>query len=540
MKILPISASYSNNQHQSKVKQNSVVKNSLPLQNTISAVYPKNYYLSFKGEEKCDEIKAFEKLIDKFYKENEGQPAEYKKLPKYGTPESSTISRFINNRFPDEMNKLIKYKPRAYVSEKDLIDILDKSIKQTKERMSHVDIPEHQLEKLDITAQKIIDELKQENKIPTITRSEIKGKEVRNFNAQIFNYIESIDLGDEDTNEVNSSFFIDYYFDNLKKYDIPRVDKELYDAMKDFLLNDKAFKTFNQKMLKIEAQNAINSSPSLAEAAESIYNDITENHINPFDNPKMYDYVTKHDESLDYLLEQIYGYGKTEYDDMFKDSGMDNKQKVLLIDPALASRFEEFVDFVKKEEINTSDIEPFELRKKFSDYLGTETIYRGIYFDNPQDGIENLKKHGAFSSVFKDREKALASIKYYLSPEVKEFETVRGEMSQKIQNPQRGNDFLSVTSEYDIAAAVPKRFDKPQCPVVVIKKELPKLSMIKQQGRFANIQHGPARVLNVNDKKYPYESQQDKIEAFVPFYMSTDNAKFITDTTTDGFYWSDI
>ena len=58
MKILPISASYSNNRHQSKVKQNSVVKNSLPLQNTISAVYPKNYYLSFKGEEKCDEIKC--------------------------------------------------------------------------------------------------------------------------------------------------------------------------------------------------------------------------------------------------------------------------------------------------------------------------------------------------------------------------------------------------------------------------------------------------------------------------------------------------
>ena len=103
----------------------------------------------------------------------------------------------------------------------------------------------------------------------------------------------------------------------------------------------------------------------------------------------MYDYVTKHDESLDYLLEQIYGYGKTEYDDMFKDSGMDNKQKVLLIDPALASRFEEFVDFVKKEEINSDKLEIYDTE---SATFGYKTlVYEALKLIKKGVSLQELK-----------------------------------------------------------------------------------------------------------------------------------------------------
>ena len=78
--------------------------------------------------------------------------------------------------------------------------------------------------------------------------------------------------------------------------------------------------------------------------------------------------------------------------------------------------------------------------------------------------------------------------------------------------------FLSVSSEYDIAASVPKKDRNSQCPVVVIKAEMPKLSIIKQQNRFADIMnHAQLKVLYVNGKRYPYATQQDKIEAFVPF-----------------------
>ena len=216
-----------------------------------------------------------------------------------------------------------------------------------------------------------------------------------------------------------------------------------------------------------------NSTPTLQETAEALYNDLVQKHINPFENPKMYNYVTKHNESLDYLLEQLYDFEKLNYDDMFEKSGIDNKHKVLLIDPAIAARFEKFSDFVKKEKINTSDIEPFELRKKFSDYLGTETVYRGIYFDNPQEGIKNLKQNGCYSSLFKypTKDDIISALKFFLYPNPEyDDATIRNIMLDKAADPEAGNIFLSVSGVYYIAAAVPKKFGDSKCPVEVIKK----------------------------------------------------------------------
>ena len=538
MKISNISESYSNKPYQGKVKTKILIPKYSPVQNTISSVYPKNYYLSFKGEEKCDEIKAFERIIDEFYAENKGKPAGKIEIPTYYDIEGSTISEFINSYFIANLSRLIKNIPKAYIDEKTLANILDKSLKQTKERIQRIKSPDLKPEKLDISAQEIIEELKKNKEIQEITHSPIKSGEVIDFNNAIYRYLRKIDLGCKDSPKLITLYFGNYYSNNLKEHNIPLIDKELYDKMKEFLANDEKLKAFNQKMLKINAQNALHSSPSLQETAESIYNDIIERHINPFDNPKTYDYVSKHDESLDFLLEKNYGNGKYEYDEMFEKSGIDKKHKVLLIDPGLAARFEEFTEFIEKEKINTTEIGPYELRKKFSDYLGSETVYRGVYFDDPQEGIKELKNNGALASVFKNKEKTLKAIKYYIAAGVNGYTpTIAGKMSDKIKSPQNGNDFLSVTSIYAIAASVPKKFGDSKCPVVVIKTEVPKLSVIKQKNRFANIQNGPARVLIIDDERYPYRTMQDRIEAFVPFYMSTDNAEFITDTTTGVFHW---
>ena len=66
------------------------------LQNTIAAVYPKNYYLSFKSKQKCDEIKAFENIIDNFYEQHEGEQTEDLGLNIYSIWDNLTVSRFIN------------------------------------------------------------------------------------------------------------------------------------------------------------------------------------------------------------------------------------------------------------------------------------------------------------------------------------------------------------------------------------------------------------------------------------------------------------
>lgn len=71
------------------------------------------------------------------------------------------------------------------------------------------------------------------------------------------------------------------------------------------------------------------------------------------------------------------------------------------------------------------------------------------------------------------------------------------------------------------------------------KKDIPKLSVIKQQNRFKDImQESRCLVLHVNGNEYPYATQQDKIEAFIPFFMPTDNAEYKIDTTTERFHWS--
>ena len=77
MKIFPISVLHTNSTPKNKIKQKIGSQNSLPVKNTIAAaVYPKNYYLSFKGEEKSDAIKKLENIVDDFYEKNQYKQTE--------------------------------------------------------------------------------------------------------------------------------------------------------------------------------------------------------------------------------------------------------------------------------------------------------------------------------------------------------------------------------------------------------------------------------------------------------------------------------
>lgn len=534
MKITPISVFGINNLYKNKVKQNNIFINYSFAQNTISPVYSKNYYLSFKGSQKSEEIQALEQFVNDFYEENKGVPvSSCSEINEYDLP-IEIPSRFVRDEFVNCFNSSYKKTAKAHIDDEKLIEILDDSLNQTKNLMKRakIQIP-------DLKAAEIIGELKQNKKIPEKINFATNSYEFKDIKDKIYMYLHNTNIENEDNKRFFLLVFMDKYRDNQKRYNTPLLDKAFVEEMKGLLKEEEPFKTFNQKMIKIREQDAKNQSPTLKETIDEINKDIIKKHLAPFDNPKIYNYVSQHDEKLDYLLEQIYGYAKPEYDNLFERSGVDKKHKVLLIDPAFASRFEEFCEFVENEKINTKEIEPFELRQKFSNYLGTETVYRGIYFDNPQDGINELKQNGCFASIFNKKDKIEKSLEYFISPNSYLDYTIREILSNKITSPQSGNEFLSVTSVYDIAASVPKNNGDPKCPVVVVKLELPKLSLIKQKNRFANIQHGPERVLNVNGKKYPYGKQQEKIEAFVPFFMPTNNAEYIVDTSTDGFYWSD-
>ena len=531
MKIFPISVLRTNSNPQNKVIQKPERQNSLQVKNTIAAVYPKNYYLSFRGEEKSDAIKKLENLIDDFYEKNKDKHTESIGLYLYSVMEDLTISRDINYDFLEMFNDNIKYNPKAFViNEKQLTEVIDKALNFNDNTLCGKDI---------------IKDLKERKEIPQDINVLRNSEDFRNITDKIIEYINNKNEGkSEREKKLGERQFREKYYNVLSKsqYNHPVLTKEVIDDIK-AELNKEPYKTFNQKMLKIKAQNQLNAVPTLQQTAESLYEDICQKHINPFDNPKLYNFLVRHDESLDYLLEQLYAYQKWKYDDLFENSGIDKKHKILLVDAGLASRFEEFEDFIKKTKIDTSKIEPFELRKKFSDYLGTETVYRGMYFKDPQEGIKNLQQNGCCSSLFKyqPKDEIISELKYFLYPNPVFENTIRDIMLDKAADPEYGNVFLSVSSEYDIAASVPKKDRNSQCPVVVIKAEMPKLSIIKQQNRFADIMnHAQLKVLYVNGKRYPYATQQDKIEAFVPFFMPTDNAQYTIDTSTDGFSWYDM
>ncbi len=564
MKILPVSVSNSTNQSQNKIQQKQGVKNSLSLQSTISVVYPKNYYLSFKGEENSCELNKLEKLAKEYFEKNKDNPEDCLELNEKALPDIY-MPKKIKEQYLRDVNKIFDSVTDDKINKKDLAGLFSNILRQTKEKMSSVNLDAGYQDVFDMDVLNFIDDLQEKNRVPKRISLDKPSLEFMKVCSDILASIICQQPEERKDYKYFVRCLVSSFKEQIVKYEKPKPENE-FDIELKKVLKQEPYKTYNQRMLKINAQKKLSNLPSLTKTIDSLYNDMINNHINPFDNPKMYDYIIKHDAKLDFLLEQLYGgYENNIYDFLVEKCGLDKKHKALLIDPGMISHYEEFADFIKKEGIDTSKIEPFELRKKFSQYLGTETVYRGIYYYNPRNGIEELKKNGCLASGVENAKSARNALGYFLEPDAFDDVTVRDKLCRKIVRPKDGNDFLSVSSIYEVAASVPKKYvayvqkyresfvkhvglmrnddSIPEdvvaaSPVVVVKADIPKLSIIKQDKMFAHLQNNELNVLHIGDNIYPYETQQDKIEAFVPFFMPTDNAEYKIDTKTAPFYWS--
>lgn len=492
---------------------------------SISAVYPKSYYFSFKGEQKCDEIREFEKFADEFYEENKGKRTKSVNTDHLAFEIPKTDSRFVNDEFTNNIRLYVKHNKQPLIGEEMLTKTLQSAINSIESNDNAVDV---------------IKKLKEQGKLPEKIELDQNKSELRILILILREMlINSREDWSPSKKKFNSMIFIEKIHEYLKKNNEPVFDKDLLNRIKS-CLNEEPFAAFNEKILKIRAQKKVNNFPSAEKCAKEIYEDSVEKKIHPFENPKMYEFVAQNDEKLDFLLEKIYGYGLPAYEEMFNDSGFDKKQKVLLVDPCVGAHFEELVDYVKEKNIDTKNIAPFDLRKGFSDHLGTETIYRGLFAENPEELIEKLKKDGNFSKIYKNPEDALNAIKYYLTTDPNENNTVNSKIIRKIEFSKKPSEFLSASSVYDIAASVPKQDSDSETPVVVIEAEVPKLSLIKQEKRFHSMQmHSLHKVLKIGKNKYPYDRDMSKIEMFIPFYLPTDKARFSIDTTTPLMRWVD-
>lgn len=122
MKITPISVFGINNLYKNKVKQNNIFTNYYFAQNTISPVYSKNYYLSFKGSQKSEEIQALEQFVNDFYEENKGVPvSSCSEINEYDLP-IEIPSRFVRYEFVNCFNSSYKKTAKAHIDDEKLIE----------------------------------------------------------------------------------------------------------------------------------------------------------------------------------------------------------------------------------------------------------------------------------------------------------------------------------------------------------------------------------------------------------------------------------
>lgn len=181
MKIFPISVLRTNSNPQNKVIQKPERQNSLQVKNTIAAVYPKNYYLSFRGEEKSDAIKKLENLIDDFYEKNKDKHTESIGLYLYSVMEDLTISRDINYDFLEMFNDNIEYNPKAFViNEKQLTEVIDKALNSNDNTLCGKDI---------------IKDLKERKEIPQDINVLRNSEDFRNITDKIIEYINNKNEG---------------------------------------------------------------------------------------------------------------------------------------------------------------------------------------------------------------------------------------------------------------------------------------------------------------------------------------------------------
>lgn len=522
---------YANNK-KFETKSNSEIFN----YNSLPIAYPKEYYISFKSRPvRSKHLNKLEQGIEMLYKQNKGENLKYFSVHSYDLMSYLTPSRTHNEVLINLINNEIKQTPEPNINEELLSSLINNQIKQTIKRFKRMNKPD--LVNIPTeTAENLISRLKEKEILPK-NLSECKSSLVIKFiNSIAKEFLSSYELDDfaKDflTNEFTRNISPKY-----KEQNISTFDEDLKSRMLK-VLDSEIFKKYVDKMDKIEAQEA--TSISVEECAEDLYKDIIENQISPFDNPKLYDYLQKNDEKLTFLLEKMYGNIAKYYIDCFNEFNVDKKHQVLLINPMLASNIECFLDFIAQNKIDTTVLAPYELLQKFSENLGTETIYRGLYCQNPDELIENLKANGNRARMCEfDKAKTIEAINYYIKleyPILTIWDNIKSKISGDFET-----EFLSASSIYDIAAAVPNTISDSKTSVVVIKTEVPTLSMIKQAGPFFRHmqKNSLGKDLYVDGVKYNYEKYASKIETFIPFILSTKNAEYIKDNSEKTFVWLD-
>lgn len=115
-----------------------------------------------------------------------------------------------------------------------------------------------------------------------------------------------------------------------------------------------------------------------SELVRTLIEDMERQHIQPFANPRLYDYLGSHvtPEDLGALFSRWYGHDARLMTDVLAQSiGPDALP--ILADPGVVSHFEQFRTFLEANGSNLRGLSAYKVRERFSQDLGYTTIYRG-------------------------------------------------------------------------------------------------------------------------------------------------------------------
>lgn len=471
------------------------------------------YYVPFKANVTSKHLRNFEKLIDNFFAKYKGELAQStaSDFRYYCNNELLSISRLLNDKFRKKGESLLKNATPPPITEPLLITATAIGLENIKHRLRGKTENFSYETNFPLSAEDVIKNMKETDKFPqeigfdSSKRGEIRATIIDELLAHLSfpAPIKSV-LGHDFTNG-----FDDY----LKKNNIALLDEKMKEALKN-ILQESDFVAYSKKMDEIEAKDKTLST-SLENTTDALYEDLINNNISPFENPKYYDYLSQNEEKTSFLLEKLIGITADDYINRFDNSQIDKKHKVLLANPMFIDKLDKLIDFVETQNINTRDLSPIELQNKFSDYLGTETVYLGLLTKEPKNLIENLpSKKSFYSSYNNSKEDTIKKMEYYLKPSSDIKTTLFN-----IDTRRKGfnNEFIEAALfPESIKFKMTDIFDdnKP----VIIKATVPKLHLVE----YSNY--------NTSNSRFGYDTEYERQLArkmYMPFTFPLDKAEVV-------------
>ena len=176
---------------------------------------------------------------------------------------------------------------------------------------------------------------------------------------------------------------------------------------------------------------------------------------------------------------------------------IDPSLEVLIVDPGLALRMDQFISFAKKHKKAHPQTlyYPWELRDQFSQSLGMTTVYRSLALNETEANI--IAKEGLLPRVLREPHTEKQVCLQYLTQNLQEVFSDRVDNNTNAQN----DTLQSVTSYNSIGNSVADSFRNARHPVIYeFEIKLPKLDLLSPDGQIMY-------------KLNPYSSA---VESFVP------------------------